>query len=71
MGGDDEDGGPNFLAYGHTLAFYAEEGDGYLAAEGFADERCLLYHNQGEAKTRQFSGDALPLPLPWLDPGSP
>ena len=56
--GDDDDKS-NYLRFSDTLAFYAEEGDGYLASEGFADERVVLYHNEGGAedfKTTKFSG---------------
>jgi len=55
--GDDDDKS-NYLRFSDTLAFYAEEGDGYLASEGFADERVVLYHNEGGAddfKTTKFS----------------
>lgn len=35
---------------------YSEDHNGFLGAEGFADNRILLYHCQGDQKPIKFSG---------------
>jgi len=60
MGADDEESalegrGGNFLGVGDELTLYSEDHNGYLGAEGFADNRMLLYQCYGEAKPIKFT----------------
>merc|ERR1712146_117779 len=45
----------NFLCVCDKVSLFSDDHNGYLGAEGFADDRIVLYHNQGDQKPIKFS----------------
>merc|ERR1711988_184186 len=52
-GADDKKG--NFLCLCDTISLYSEDHNAFLGAEGFADNRTLMYVGSGEEKPIKFS----------------